>query len=158
MSHRTMSDPANEFRSLLNRASRGDTIALRQLTNQYETQILIVARARLGPALRPFVDSMDLVQSVHRVMISGFLHERFDLSSPQRLVNLAITLLKRKVAHKWRRMRRNLRLQTSPVGLDSWVNAFESLASSEPDPARAAESRDLVQLVLSGLRADDRRL
>jgi RNA polymerase sigma-70 factor (ECF subfamily) len=153
-----MQELIDDFRSLIERAGRGDSEALAQLTQQYESKIRIVARVHLGPVLRPYLDSMDLVQSVHRLMLLGLREERFDLSSPAKLVNLAILLVKRKVWQKWRRLRRQQRREAEAGPASDWVDVLASLASPEPDPARAAESRDFLHHVLAGLAPQDEQL
>ena len=47
----------------------------------------------LGPALRPYLDSLDLVQSVHRSLLLGLRQEKYDISSPDQIIALAVTLV-----------------------------------------------------------------
>ena len=79
------------FLDLLARAREGDEEAMSDLVRQYETEVRIVARARLGAALRPYIDSVDLVQSVHRSLIIGLRNDRFELASPENLIALAVS-------------------------------------------------------------------
>jgi RNA polymerase sigma-70 factor (ECF subfamily) len=60
-----------EFAALLARVRRGDDAALTELTQLYERDVWIAARVRLGTALRPYLDQIDLVQSVHCSLLSG---------------------------------------------------------------------------------------
>lgn len=85
---------------------RDDASALEQLLRRYEPKIRIVARGLLGRALRPYVDSVDLVQSVHRSLMMGIKEQKFYLTSSEQLIALAVTLVRRKIARQWRRMRR----------------------------------------------------
>src|SRR6188508_2597024 len=62
---------AATFDEILARARTGDEDALTELARQYEPEVRAVARVRLGPALRPYLDTMDLVQSVHRSLMVG---------------------------------------------------------------------------------------
>src|SRR5437764_901881 len=105
-----MAEEALEFEALLRRARGGDQVAQELLVRQYEAKVRIVARVLLGPALRPYLDSIDLVQSVHRSLIRGLRDDKFDASSPERLLALAVTMVRRKAARQWRRMRRQQRL------------------------------------------------
>src|SRR3954453_8424579 len=105
-----MTPGAPSFAVLLSRARRGDAVAVSELCRQYEPRLRVVARVLLGPALRPVLDSMDLVQSVHRSLIVGMREEKFNISTPENLIALALTLLRRKVARQWRRMQRQRRL------------------------------------------------
>src|SRR5438876_1134986 len=126
-----MAESPDEFRTLLQRAKEGEPEALAQLTQRYEPQVRIVARVLLGPALRPFLDSIDLVQSVHRAFLLGLRQDQFSLSNPEKLVKLALTLVRRKVAHHWRRVRRQRRLEHGAVETNDLASLFTSLSSAE---------------------------
>jgi len=126
---------------------------------QYEPEVRLVARVRLGAALRPYLDSMDLVQSVHRSLMSGLREDKFDISSPERLVALALTMVRRKIARRWRCHRRQHRL--SHAGLDSAENLPQllvSVCSSESDPQTVATLRDQMERLMSTLDETERRL
>ena len=90
-------DPLADFATLLKRAAAQDAAAQAQLCQHYEPKVRIVARVLLGPALRSHFDSMDLVQSVHRSLLVGLRHEKFDISTPEKLIALASTIVRRKV-------------------------------------------------------------
>src|SRR5262245_66665807 len=95
-----------DFTTLLARARRGDQAALDQLTREYEPKLRLVARVLLGPALRPYLDSVDLVQSVHKSLLLGLRDQKFDFDGPDNMLALALTLVRRKVARHWRRLQR----------------------------------------------------
>lgn len=144
------------FADLLERARRGDSNALAALASQYEPEVRVMARVLLGPALRPYLDSLDLVQSVHRSLLAGLRHGKIDLTNPQRLVALALTMVRRKIARQWRRHQR----QERPVGGDAETLAdrLATLCSAEDDPARRAERNDSLRLVCRQLTETERRL
>ncbi len=153
-----MAEPSGSFADLLERARQGDAAALAELARTYEPEVRLVARYRLGPALRPYLDTVDLVQSVHKSLLLGLRGDRFDLSSPDKLVALALTIVRRKVARHWRRLRRQHRLShAGPAGEDA-VQTLASLSSPGDDPARAAQLRDAVQHLWNHLDAGERRL
>src|SRR5207302_3303979 len=110
-----MPDPGGDFASVLARARGGDRAALGQLAREYEPKLRLVARVLLGPALRPYLDSVDLVQSVHRSLLLGLRDQKFDISSPENLLGLALTMVRRKVARHWRHLQRQRRLETGPA-------------------------------------------
>src|SRR5579883_3161233 len=95
-----------DFPDLVARAGGGDPAALDELVRRYEPKIRIVARVLLGPALRPYMDSVDLAQSVHISLVAGLRREQFDLAGPDDLIGLAVTILRRKAAKHWRRLQR----------------------------------------------------
>src|SRR3954470_22925296 len=107
-----MPETTEDFAALLARARAGDQESLATLVRQYESKLRVVARVLLGTALRPYLDSLDLVQSVHRSLLLGLRETKFAVSSPEQLVALATTMVPRRVARQWRRMRRQQRLES----------------------------------------------
>jgi len=152
------SEESQNFHSLIARARAGDRDALTSLVNTYESEVRIVARVLLGPALRPHVDSLDLVQSVHRSLMLGLRQDRFDISTPDNLIALALTMVRRKAARKWRKTRRQQRLSHGPESKEDLAGLLESLTSGEADPASAAEMNDAIRRLCQDLNAADRRL
>ena len=145
-----------EFAALLDRARQGDAEALAELASQYEPEVRVMARVLLGPALRPYLDSLDLVQSVHRSLLAGLRHGKIDLTSPQRLVALALTMVRRKIARQWRRHRRQERLADGNA--ETLADQLATLCSAEDDPARRAQRNDSLRLVGRQLTETERRL
>jgi RNA polymerase sigma-70 factor (ECF subfamily) len=64
------SDP-EETRTLLARARGGDRTAANEVFARYEERIRRIVRVRLGPGLRRFADSGDLVQETCRAAVAG---------------------------------------------------------------------------------------
>jgi RNA polymerase sigma factor (sigma-70 family) len=144
---------SDEFAALLLRARAGDRSALTHLAAQYEPEVRIVARVLLGQALRPYLDSLDLVQSVHKSLLMGLRGNKFDISSPEKLVALALTVVRRKVARHWRRVQRQQRLDGDTGSADR-----RTPVSSEPDPARDAQMQDAVHHLWTKLDAAEREM
>lgn len=144
-------DPA-EIDSLMGRIRGGDEAALGDFLQRYESRLRMAARVLLGPALRTHLDSLDLVQSVNCVMLPGLRDGKFDVSSPERLLGLALTILRRKVANKWRHLQRQ-----KPADSQS---EEELLVTNSPgdDPAMSALVKDSVEHVLNSLPDNDRQL
>ena len=90
----------DEFTELLFLASQGNSEAREAICQRYERQVRIVARVLLGPQLRPHLDTTDVLQSVHRSVLVGLREQKFDISIPDKLVALACTMVRRKVAKK----------------------------------------------------------
>jgi RNA polymerase sigma-70 factor (ECF subfamily) len=112
----------------------------------------------LGPALRPYLDSVDLVQSVHKSLMLGLRRNAYDISNPDKLVALTLTMLRRKAARHWRRLQRQQRLSGAPNDSDTLADVLTSLSSPETDPARDAEFRDQVRHVCKHLDDTERRI
>lgn len=153
-----MDEPAHDYVALLTRARQGDRAALAELAVRYEPELRVVARVLLGKALRPHLDSLDLVQSVHRSLMVGLRDNRFDLSTPNQLLALAITMVRRKVARHWRRLRRQQPLDPGPDGDNPLASCLVSLSSPLPDPARQALFNDQVEHLCRNLNESERRM
>jgi RNA polymerase sigma factor (sigma-70 family) len=153
-----MPEPAESFADLLARARGGDQTALAELVQQYEPKIRLVARLRLGPALRPHFDSMDLVQSVHRSLMLGLRQDKFAISGPEQLLALALTVVRRKVARPWRHLQRQQRLSLGPNNGGNLANLLASLTSPDDDPAQAALYNDQLRQLCGNLEVSERRI
>jgi RNA polymerase sigma factor (sigma-70 family) len=153
-----MTTEASNFAALIERARQGDRQAIGQLAQLYEPEVRIVARVRLGRALRPYLDSVDLVQSVHRSLIIGLRQDRFKLTSPEKMINLALVIVRRKVARHWRQLRRQQRLDGRLGDSGQITDLLSSLSDFQPDPVRAAEFHEAVEKVCAALNATERRL
>jgi RNA polymerase sigma-70 factor (ECF subfamily) len=138
-------EPAVEFLDLLERGRNGDQEALTLLVQEYEREVRVMARVLLGPALRPYLDSVDLVQSVHRSLLIGLHGGRFQFNSPQDLLALAVTMVRRKVARQWRHLQRQKRLESVTSNSQNLPEVLVSLSSSTDDPVRAAQFNDQVR-------------
>lgn len=152
----------SDFRYLLKQVRAGDGDALNSLVRQYESELLKVVKARLGNALRPYFDSVDLVQSVHKSVLVGLRNDKFDLQSPEHLIRLASMIVRRKIARYWKRHRRQLRLDNanSVRECDSQGLANLILASAKvsESPTSEVELNDRLGLVLERLEPLDQRI
>ena len=146
------------FADLLARARGGDRAALHQLASDYEPRLRVVARVLLGPALRPHLDSVDLVQSVHKSLLLGLRDQRFVLDTPESLLALALTLVRRKVARHWRRLQRQQRLSGDVHATPDLANALTGLSRPYDDPAQEAQFHDQVAELCRNLKEPEQRL
>ena len=153
-----MPDPGGDFASVLARARGGDRAALDQLAREYEPKLRLVARVLLGPALRPYLDSVDLVQSVHRSLLLGLRDQKFVLETPENLLALALTLVRRKVARHWRSLQRQKRLSSGASATPDLAQLITTLSRPQDDPARAAQFRDQVDHLCQSLNEAERRV
>jgi RNA polymerase sigma-70 factor (ECF subfamily) len=153
-----MSQDTESFSALLTRARQHDQEAVHEICRQYEPRLRVVARVLLGPALRPYLDSMDLVQSVHRSLLIGFREERFEISSPENLVALALTLLRRKVARQWRRLKRQERMKSGGSSFDLLPQILAELCAPEEGPAEMAQFHDQMDQLCRRLDATERQM
>src|SRR5262245_6856554 len=153
-----MSETSQSFATLLARARQGDRNALTQLTQQYESKVRLVARVVLGPALRPYLDTMDLVQSVHYTVMLGLRAAQFELAGPESLLALALTLVRRKAARHWRRLQRQQRLSSGGGDKGDLALLLTSLSTPQNDPVQAAQFKDQVEQLCRSLNETERRM
>jgi RNA polymerase sigma-70 factor (ECF subfamily) len=153
-----MADPADDFASLLARARQWDQAALAELVRRYEPEVRRVAHAQLGPALRPYLESMDLVNSVHRSLLLGLRQNKFALSAQENLVALAVVMVRRKIARHWRKVQKEHQQLGHKVDVLEVEEILTSLSESLDDPARAAEHRDQIRQLFRELDPTDQQL
>jgi len=143
----------SEFQELLDLAADGDQEAMTRLARRYEPEVRIVARARLSHRLRPYLDSIDITQSVHRSLMTGLQAGKFDIASPEKLIGLAVTIVRRKIARHWRKLRRQKR--DSHFGTPD--NPSPGPVSGEA-VTEQVDAEDQYRFLVGHLNASDRAL
>ncbi|MBC8874465.1 MAG: sigma-70 family RNA polymerase sigma factor [Planctomycetes bacterium] len=152
-----MADSSDQFAATLALAREGDRDAIARLVEQYEPKVRVVARVLLGRALRPHLDSVDLVQSVHRSLMIALRTQDYDLSSPEQLVALAITMVRRKTARHWRRVQRQQRLSGAAGDSNNLPQMLASLSDAR-DPAEEAQFNDQLECLCQNLDPIEQRM
>lgn len=147
-----------EFAALYQRATAGDSDAQNQLCQHYEAKVRVVARVLLGPALRPFFDTLDIVQSVHKSLLVGLRHGKFDITCPEQLVALAGLMVRRKVARKWQNHRREQERRIRGGGLDSSGFAMESAPGHDEPPEQVVAYQEQLKHVEASLNDIERSM
>jgi RNA polymerase sigma-70 factor (ECF subfamily) len=153
-----LANPTDEFAETLALARQGDPVAIARLVERYEPKVRMVAHVLLGRALRPYLDSVDLVQSVHKSLIVALRTRDYDLSSPEQLVALAITMVRRKTARHWRRVQRQQRLTGGADESGNLPQLLASLSDCREEPADAAQFNDQLEHLCENLDASERRM
>jgi len=143
-----MTTSSNEFQLLMSKAMDGQSDAVATLILRYEPQIRVVVRARLGASLKPYLDSMDIVQSVHRDMITGLQRGQFEIESQEKLIALAATIVRRKIARHWRHLKQEA--------------AFPEYELADPrpvdEPVDVLSAQELSDEILDRLDEEDRKV
>lgn len=152
-----MTDWKTEIQATLDRASAGDAKAIAELVEQFEPEIRVIARRQLGPALRPYLDSMDIVQSIHRTLFVGLQNEQFHFSSPERLMAFVSMLVRRKTARQWRKHRRQQRESGVAVS-DEGVSDFMLAWRTREEATDQVAQREQIEEILNHLDETDRKL
>lgn len=153
-----MADANTDFHELLTRARAGDAAALDTLARTYEPDVRIAARVHLGTALRPYLDSIDLVQSVHRSLLRGVRDGRFAFTDPAGLIALTLTMVRRKIARQWRRHRRQIRLVNPAHDSQQPADVLAALTNGVADPTKSIVVREAMARLCRDLDDVDREL
>jgi len=148
------------FQQLIDQAARGDQRALRELAARYEPRVRSVAHVLLGRALRPYLDSVDLVQSVHESLLVGLQAGKFDFENQQKMIALALTMVRRKVAAHWRRLQRQQRMSIAGGAADAsdLDDLVTTVAAPEPAPGMDLQYREQVEQLCRHLSEGDQHL
>ncbi len=146
-----------DFAELLAQVRRGDESAANRLVQRYERAVLRSVRSRLGKSMRGALDSMDIMQSVHKSLLVGLRNEKYQFSTPQQLIGLAVTMVQSKIARHWRKIKKMPRnkLEANAAEQDSPV---ERLASQDPTASLVVSADELLQQFLAQLDELDQQL
>jgi RNA polymerase sigma factor (sigma-70 family) len=141
-----------EFADLLARARQGDREALTALHTALEEKLRKVARRRLGCVLRRYVGSMDIVQSAQKSLLVCLRKGKYDIPDEDKLTALAMRILQRKIARKWRKARQDLKLR------DGLAQQHHARTESPDSAGQAAENAELVQQLMKYMNKTEKEL
>jgi RNA polymerase sigma-70 factor (ECF subfamily) len=146
---------ATTFREMIDRVRHGDQRAAEELVRRYEPEIRRTIRARLRGALRRLLDSADICQSV---LVSFFLRARlgrYDLGTPEDLLQLLLNMAHHKLTDQSRQhgaQRRNL--ARNEAG-DPEERGLEARGAS---PSQQVADRELLEEVRGRLSEQEWQL
>jgi len=153
-----MPEPRDQTPEFWRRLHAADEHALAALVREYEVEIRRAATVRLGPLLRPHLDSVDLVQSVYITLLKGLQAKKFHIDGPNELVALSAEIIRRKVAQVWKRIKRRNELNTKLTGTREDEEHVVVNRMGELDPTTEAELRDGVERIMRECDEADRKL
>jgi RNA polymerase sigma-70 factor (ECF subfamily) len=150
-----MSDEAT-FRDLIRRVREGDQDAAAELVRRYEPTIRRVARVRLGDTrLQRLLDSTDICQSVFGSFFVRTALGEYDLSTPEQLLNLLVSMSRKKVVDQARRAkaaRRDVR-RAEEGGVEG-----QRLAAPGPSPSQEVAGAELLREFRRRMSEEERQL
>jgi RNA polymerase sigma factor (sigma-70 family) len=149
-----MVDTAEAFTVLLDRVRAGDEEALMQLMEQNASYLQRAATAMIGRVLQPHLDSEDVVQSVCCSLLIGYRQEKYAFSDQRTFLALARTLLQRKIARSWRRLKHEPGVGNDTVHDDQSLT--QVFCSQKPDAG--ADLADELKHILRDFDDLDHRL
>ena len=153
-----MPEASERFTQLVQRVKTGDDAAMTELMEEYSEPLRRAACLMIGKALRSQLDSVDLVQSVQIILWLGLRTGKFSVATPENLLALAKTLLRRKVARYWRSVKTPLATISDVSLIDTVVDQALFPIRQEPTPDQSSEFDDLVEYFLEQLGDTDRQL
>jgi RNA polymerase sigma factor (sigma-70 family) len=151
-------DPSKQETDFWLRLRDADEATLAAIVQEYEVEIRRAATMRIGPLLRPHLDSVDLVQSVYITLLKGLRGEKFHIAGPQELVALSAEIIRRKVAQVWKRLKRRTELNTNLTGTREDDEHVIVNRDGEPDPMADAEMRDAIERIMQECDPADKKL
>ena len=145
---------ATSFRDLLRRVRAGDPEAARELAQQYEPHIRRAANRPLNDLnLRNLLDSMDICQNVLAEFFVRAADGQFELTEPDELLRLFVTMTRNQVLDESRYHkagRRDHRRQQADLS----EHCLGGLTDDEPTPSRIVSARELIEEVSRRLSAN----
>jgi RNA polymerase sigma-70 factor (ECF subfamily) len=131
------------FRELIVRVRAGDEGAAAELVGRYEPAIRRAARVRLrDPRLGRLLDSMDICQSVLASFFVRAAMGQYELSTPEQLLRLLVTMTRNKVAGQANAQRAGRRDQRRVVAA---IDDRRDVAAGEVSPSRQVAARELLE-------------
>ncbi len=151
------STATDDFALLMARVRAGDQDAATELVRRYEPEVRRVVHLQLSDSrLRRALDTMDVCQSVLANFFARAAAGQFDLSGPEQLVKLLVTMARNKLRDRVRRERRARRDERRLVAGDE--GALEALPGHEPTPSRVVGGQELLEAVRHRLSGEERYL
>lgn len=146
----------SEFAALVEQIRRGNQNAARDLVQQYEHELRIMARVRLtDPRLRRVLDSMDVCQSILANFFARAAAGQFDLETPEQLMKLLATMVRNKVTDYARRQQADRRDTRRLHGQSS--NELD-LAGQTETPSVMVANAEILEKVREKLTPDELRI
>ena len=144
------------FQDLIRRVRAGDGQAAAELVRLYEPTIRRVARVRLADSrLQRLFDSQDVCQSVFGSFFVRAALGEYELETPEQLLNLLVTISRKKVIDQARRAgaaRRDFRrAEPAEAHEQQW-------AAPGPSPSQEVSGRELLQEFRRRLSEEERQL
>jgi RNA polymerase sigma-70 factor (ECF subfamily) len=144
------------FQDLIRRIRAGDNDAAAEIVRRYEPAVRRVARIRLAEAhLQRTLDSVDICQSVFASFFVRAAMGQFDLSKPEDVLSLLVSMSRRKVIDQARgagAARRDYRR------LEGGAPEERQVPASDPSPSQQVSAAELIQEFRRRLTAEERRL
>jgi RNA polymerase sigma-70 factor (ECF subfamily) len=139
----------------------GDQQAAAELFRRYADRLIALARSRLSAQLARRVDPEDVVQSAYRSFFASTRDSRYEVPHGGDLWQLLVTITLHKLQHqvrKWRTGKRAAQRDQNFASEESLLALPVHKLTSEPTPLEAVALADLLEQIMRGLEARERRM
>jgi RNA polymerase sigma factor (sigma-70 family) len=148
-------DATPDFAEFMRRVRGGDEAAARELIEQYENELRIIARVRMrDPLLRGVLDSTDVCQSVLANFFVRAALGEFELQTPQDLLNLLSVMVRNRTIDHVRAQQADRR----GVERRSQRRSFEEPVDRRESPSTIASNNELITKFCGRLSAEELQL
>ena len=142
------------FQALLQRARQGDPDAIAELVRLYEPEVRRFVRFRMtNPSMRRFLDSLDISQSVFGRFLVDIQNGAFNVTSPEQLRNLLLTMARNKLYDNARYHKAAKRDGRRMEAIDS--DGLEQISDPAETPSVQLAADELVTAVRLALAPDE---
>ena len=144
------------FADLLQRIREGDERAAQELVARYEPVVRREVRARLrDPRLRRLFDSADFCQSVFASFFARAAAGQYDLDHSGQLLNLLLSMARRKLAFRLRQQRARRRDNRR---LHEGEGPLQQAADPRGSPSEQVGRQELLLLVRQRLSPEENQI
>ena len=147
------------FLELMQRVRAGDHAAAERLVRLYESDVRRAIRVRLTDArLRRVLDSIDVCQSVLANFFVRAAAGQFELSTPEQLLRLLVTMARNRLTDWARRQQADVRDGRRDVPLDGDDSSGIALSAPGPSPSSIVAGRELISEYQRRMTSDERQI
>ena len=154
----TPSAQSTDFVRLIARIRAGDEHALERLLNAMAVSMRRMADRYIGSSLRPYVDSDDLVQRASLILWHGLRDGKFVVDSPNQLMALTRTLLRRQAAKAAQQFKPAMDSMAATGEFDFGATLVDQRIAPVPCPVKKAETNEQVRQLMERVSTEDRRM
>lgn len=153
-----MDSSPKAFADLIKRGATGDDGALGHVLDHYIRKLYGDARRLISKRLRPLIDPADLLQATRIILWVGLRNGKLKVESPQQLIGLARTILRRQAARVCRALKSEFGTATIEFRMADTMIDMPIVNSNLTDPSEETDVQDVVHCILNELDETDREL
>ena len=137
----------SSLEELVTKAGQGDAEAIEELYKIYETRMVSLVHFRLGNTLHGLMDSVDLVQSVWKDILTGL--DRFEYKGSESFYSWLKTCLVNKIQNKRRFHHAQKRDSHKSIALEDPNNV---IVRNDPSPSQMVINNEELSVLIQALK------